>query len=62
MGADIRESDQILAANGEVIDDWSHFVSVIQQHPEQDVSLKIQRGTQILYLTVRPEEMIGPLP
>ncbi len=57
--AGFLSGDRILSANGQPIDDWSEWVVFVQQHPDQDIVVELQRDGVILTKTVRPERVAG---
>lgn len=52
--AGLQAGDLIVEANGEDVRLWSNFVSVIEQHPGQSLSLTLYRNGQPLQLAVTP--------
>lgn len=52
--AGLEPGDRILRIDGEVIDDWTHFVEVVRAHPDEALALEVQRGDERLSLTLVP--------
>jgi regulator of sigma E protease len=46
--------DEILAVNGMPVRGWLHWVEVIRSSPELDLNVVVQRGTDVVQLTLRP--------
>ena len=57
--AGLQAGDRILSAAGEQVRDWSVLVAVINRHPGESFSLQVQRGSEVLSLSVRPEPVEG---
>ncbi len=47
LKADLQSGDRILSANGETIDDWMTLVEFVRAHPNQRVTLKIDRNGDV---------------
>jgi regulator of sigma E protease len=58
MQAGLMAEDVILAVNDEPMDDMDRIISVIDNNPNQELLLEIERGDEILTLTAvpRPDE------
>jgi regulator of sigma E protease len=52
--AGLQTGDHVVAAGGEPIESWSQFVSVVQSHPDQALSLEVVRNGQSVMLTATP--------
>ncbi|MEQ8953904.1 MAG: RIP metalloprotease RseP, partial [Gammaproteobacteria bacterium] len=55
----LQAGDTILSADGRAIRGWSHWVDVIQQSPELELEVVVQRGESPLSLLLRPESSLG---
>jgi len=49
--------DQILRIDDTEISDWQALVKIVQAQPDQDLSMTIQRGTELLRLSIRPRAL-----
>ena len=49
--------DLILAANGEQVRDWSHWVEIVRAHPDQPIDLLVEREGADLGLRLVPERV-----
>ncbi|NOR51725.1 MAG: RIP metalloprotease RseP, partial [Gammaproteobacteria bacterium] len=52
--AGILHADEIIGIDGGAIDSWQAFVKVIQQNPEQQITLSIQREGGVIQINVIP--------
>ncbi len=52
--AGFREGDLVLSANGEPINDWNSWVGMVRESPETDMTVTLERGGQVITLTLRP--------
>ncbi|MFC3284355.1 sigma E protease regulator RseP [Litchfieldella rifensis] len=52
--AGLQVGDEILAVNGERIDDWMHFVDLVRANPGETLTLEVARGEQRLSLELTP--------
>lgn len=57
--AGIESGDQIVKIEGTTIQTWQELVTQISSHANQAINLEIQRGGQILPMTLTPEEQDG---
>ena len=59
--AGLREGDEILAVNGQRVENWSQLSSRIRKNPDTPLTLQVRRGAQRFQVTVRTttEGMIG---
>jgi regulator of sigma E protease len=55
--AHLKEGDKVISVNQEKIEDWQSLVKIIQSHPNQSVSLLVERSGQTLPLQVTPESV-----
>lgn len=54
-GAQLMPGDRILSANGEEITSWKAWSEVIRAHPEAEIQLLVERGSEHLQLALRPD-------
>jgi regulator of sigma E protease len=52
--AGLQVGDRIVAVNHEPINSWKQWSEAISAHPESPMSVRIQRGEQLITLTVTP--------
>ncbi|MDR0781378.1 MAG: RIP metalloprotease RseP [Pseudomonadales bacterium] len=52
--AGLQSQDLIVSANGEPVQDWAHWLDVVRTHPEQDLSVVVERAGGELELILRP--------
>lgn len=57
--ADLKAMDRILAVNDAPLADWGDVVTAITGSGGKAVSLRLQRGGQVLSLTIVPEQLEG---
>ena len=50
----LREGDTILSVNGEVVTGWTHWVELVQAHPNMRMDLQILRGADRLSMRLTP--------
>jgi len=55
----LADGDRIVSADGEAIADWRSWVTYVRSHPEQVVSLKVDREGVLIELSLRPERVEG---
>jgi len=55
--AGLEIGDQILRIDDTEISDWQALVKIVQAQPDQDLSMTIQRGTELLRLSIRPRAL-----
>jgi regulator of sigma E protease len=53
--AGIQKGDRILAVNGQPVSRWEDLVQIIHRHINMPLQLQVQRGTQVLEVTVTPK-------
>ncbi|RJQ27837.1 MAG: RIP metalloprotease RseP [Peptococcaceae bacterium] len=64
QSAGIQPGDKIVAINGEPVENWGRLVEVINRHPEEQITLDVQRdGTSIVIpvVTVKDEQGRGKI-
>jgi regulator of sigma E protease len=54
--AGLQAGDRLLAYAGQQIDNWQDWVTLIQQHPEQDLLINIQRSGKTIAVNLTPEK------
>ena len=52
--AGLQPGDEIIQVNGEPIEEWVEFTTVVQENPEKEVDLVVQRGDSTENMTVVP--------
>lgn len=58
LASGLREGDAVLRADGVSLAHWEDLVGVISSHPDRLVSLDIQRGDQILTISLTPRSVV----
>ena len=53
--AGLQIGDRVIAVNGSTITLWPDLVQVVRMHPGQLLQLRVQRGAQLLQLSLTPE-------
>lgn len=53
--AGLQEGDQVVSINGESVDSFAEMQTTIQESPDQEVTLAIDRGGQTQNISVTPE-------
>ena len=53
--AGLQPKDRIIAVNGQAINGWGDWVSVIRAHPGQKMTVELKRGEQELRLSLTPD-------
>lgn len=56
--AGLREGDRILRANGIAVQRWLEVVEMVRAHPEKTVQFDIQRGGEVLSISVVPQAVV----
>jgi regulator of sigma E protease len=56
--AGLIAGDLIIAANGEIIEDWVQWVKYVQARPKHKIVIDIKRGNENLVLDLTPDEKI----
>ncbi|WP_096199395.1 RIP metalloprotease RseP [Bacillus sp. FJAT-45350] len=57
--AGLQENDRILAINGQRLETWNDLTTVIQQHPNQELTFEIERDGMQSTVQVTPDERVG---
>lgn len=57
--AGLKENDRIVSINGEEVETWDDFTSIIQQNPNKELLFEVERNGETLFIPVVPEERIG---
>ncbi|GAB6137619.1 RIP metalloprotease RseP [Halanaerobaculum tunisiense] len=52
--AGLQEGDEILAVNGHQVENWTQLATRINNHPEKEIILKVQREQEVFNLEVTP--------
>lgn len=52
--AELQAGDEVLAVNGERINDWMHFVDLVRANPGETLTVEIARGEQRLSRELTP--------
>lgn len=52
--AGIKDGDKVVSVDGQPVPSWGDWVDVIRQHPEQALTVVVERGGSQLSLTVTP--------
>ena len=50
----LKEGDRIVAANGEPVEDWPHWVQIVQASPGAALAVEVKREGQTIPLTLTP--------
>jgi regulator of sigma E protease len=53
--AGLKPGDEILLIDGIAAGQWEDFVRIVRKRPDQQLSLKIRRGDEELYLPITPQ-------
>jgi regulator of sigma E protease len=53
--AGLKAGDKLLAVNGAILTDWTHFVALIQSNADRELTLKIEREQQSSLLLITPK-------
>jgi regulator of sigma E protease len=53
--AGVQPDDIVKEFNGIRVVDWSHFTDLVQDYPDQTVSMKVLRGDKLVELSVTPK-------
>jgi regulator of sigma E protease len=57
--AGLRAGDRVVAARGERVRDWGHWVEIIRGSPGERVNVEIQRGNDSFSVDLVPERVLG---
>jgi regulator of sigma E protease len=52
--AGLQPGDKVIKVNQQTVTDWSDFVSIIQSHPDKQLTLVVERQQQPVTLTLTP--------
>lgn len=55
----LQKGDRILGINDRQIDKWTDMTNIIHQSPNKLLSMKIQRGSETILLSITPESKIS---
>ncbi|WP_173916478.1 RIP metalloprotease RseP [Halobacillus sp. Marseille-Q1614] len=55
--AGMQNGDEVVAVNGEPVDTWEEFTMIVREHPEESVSLTVERNGSTEELTVTPKKL-----
>jgi regulator of sigma E protease len=55
--AALQKGDRIAEINGETIADWDHMASIIKQNAGNEITLAVERGTEVLEILITPEPL-----
>ncbi|MBU6468181.1 MAG: RIP metalloprotease RseP [Betaproteobacteria bacterium] len=58
--ATLLKGDRITAANQQPIHDWQTLVNIVQAHPNQDITLQVERSGQQIDLKITPASFKDP--
>ena len=53
--AGVEEGDKVLAVNGEDVESWQDLATEINKHPNEEITLQIERENEVLNLAVTPK-------
>lgn len=53
--AGLQEGDQLLAVNGQAMNEWEAWVKVVRDNPNTALTIDVERNKQVLFLTLIPE-------
>ncbi|WP_353571946.1 RIP metalloprotease RseP [Candidatus Albibeggiatoa sp. nov. BB20] len=51
--------DEILAVDGQTVVDWQMWANYVKTHPKKEIETQLQRGAEIINLTLTPDEIEG---
>ncbi len=51
----LLKNDKIIAVNGNLIESWDEWVSIIQQNPNELLNTEVLRNNQLIYIYLTPE-------
>ncbi|PKO26225.1 MAG: RIP metalloprotease RseP [Betaproteobacteria bacterium HGW-Betaproteobacteria-8] len=54
----LQSGDQILAVDGEAVNRWEQFVTIVRQHPQQAIRLEVERDSQQLSIELTPDSVV----
>ncbi len=53
--AGFMPGDRVISVDDAAVKDWRDWVEIVQAHPDQPLRVIVERGTELLVLSVRPE-------
>jgi len=56
--AGLLPGDEIVAVDGRDISNWSEWVDYVRVHPDEDLAVAVQRGTERQHLTLTPRPVL----
>lgn len=59
--AGILDGDEVIQIEGTSVSTWEEFTSIVQEKPNQEISLVVQRGDVEQPIIVTPREAVDPL-
>ena len=51
----LQKGDEILSANGQALGHWKDWVEIIREHPGKPIAIEVDRGGELLTMTVIPD-------
>lgn len=57
--AGLKPGDKIISANGITISDWVAWVEIVRAHPDQLITVELDRAGKLMLLSLRPESKIN---
>jgi len=57
--AGLMGGDRVISVNGNAVDDWLGLVETIQQSPEEQLSLEVERNGEIRNITLVPQKKVA---
>jgi regulator of sigma E protease len=58
QSAGLKPNDLVLAINKNKVNDWEFFVQEIQQHPNVNVDILVQRDAEEISISVKPDSVV----
>lgn len=55
--AGLKVGDEIIQANGRLMESWQQWVDYVRARPEQEINLRVERDGEILSLSITPERV-----
>lgn len=52
--AGLQTGDRLVAVDGEPVKDWSEWVDIVRDHPDQDLTVALRRGAERRLLVLHP--------
>lgn len=53
----LQPGDRVISVNGTPVENWYHMASLIQESPDKEITLKIERGGDTLTVLVTPKPL-----